>query len=166
MPQKPRPRASVKLRLEQKVAVLRDWLNNGPADGRNAPTSLRQLASWVDKSLGIEKIASPNEITRGGRHGGLVQEAEELMNRLAAQRPPTRNYSKEQNLLSLRAKLAQAEQDLSSLGGRLQEARAEVLRLTRANAVLRQQVELAEERQRQSSLSRSRDGEPGPHSCN
>ncbi len=137
-------RKGVRIRLERKIMVLKEWLADGIPDGQVPPASLRQLAAWTDEALKLETISSPNEMTRTGRHGGLVRQAEEILLRLRERRPLPSRYSKERNLESLRTKLAAEKGTVASLVSRLEEARAEVLKLSRAKTQLEQRAERAE----------------------
>lgn len=56
-------RPSVEQRIDRRLEVLREWLNEGVAAGKNIPRGLNAVRKWHDSQLGIEPIASPNDFT-------------------------------------------------------------------------------------------------------
>jgi hypothetical protein len=75
---------SLRKRIEDKVAVLRNWTESGVPKGQrdNVPNSLRAFGRWVDSSLGLEKITRPAALSTKGPNGTLLREAGSLMGHL------------------------------------------------------------------------------------
>lgn len=61
---------TIQSRLDRRISVLRDWLDNGVPAGFAVPTSLTKARLWENSELGIIRISSPNEFTTGHAHYG------------------------------------------------------------------------------------------------
>lgn len=74
-------RSSIKDRVAKRLAVLRDWKDNGLPLGAQLPDSLTAARLWDDPKLGILRISSPNEFTRN--HPSVGQSVREIDSILA-----------------------------------------------------------------------------------
>jgi len=71
-------------RILNKNKILTKWNEEGIPSGSKGevPRSIRQFAKWENKTLKLQKITTPNAMTRSGPYASLVLEAERLMNAL------------------------------------------------------------------------------------
>jgi len=80
MPRLETDRSSLKLRIERRVEVLREWKKTGIPDGQLLPLSLTELREWNDPALGIQRISSPNSFTKSHpQHGAAIRKAADLL---------------------------------------------------------------------------------------
>jgi len=59
-------KTTIMQRIDRRIAVLSDWLENGVPPGKFAslPASLTEAREWQDDELGIEQIPSPRTFTK------------------------------------------------------------------------------------------------------
>jgi hypothetical protein len=130
-------RRSVKDRIEQRVALLRNWIRDGVPAEVELPSSLAELRRWCDEGIGVERIASPNEFTKTHPiHGPLVTEAERLLRTLLRryERPVGKRPSTDRS-----AELAAARETQHALTRAVSQWHAE----RDANSQLRKRAEAA-----------------------
>lgn len=58
------PSQTVKQRIDRRLTILRNWLDEGIPFAKDIPKSLTAARLWHDEEIGILKISSPNEFTQ------------------------------------------------------------------------------------------------------
>lgn len=74
---------SVGQRIERRLEILREWLQEGIPVDKSLPKDLTAVRVWEDIELGVARISSPNEFTRTHLiHGARVCAIEALLGAL------------------------------------------------------------------------------------
>lgn len=107
--------AHVRQSFERKVYLLEHWAQNGVPLGQDCPGTEVALRRWHNPTLGVYGWASPNVSSHNGKYGDLRQRADAAMEALS--RKKKHKFSGEKEALKL-----------------------EVLRLTRVNVALCEQI--------------------------
>lgn len=117
--------SSIQVRLKARILVLTRWVSEGaPKDGL-VPKSMRELLSWDEPRLGIERIGHRNACTTTHpQNGPMVRECMTLMSGIA-RRPVRARAGADADNKRLRQLLREADDLVIKLTGQWHSAREE-----------------------------------------